>query len=192
MGKKRHYSHLSYEQRRQIEQMLAAGYNGMEIAVRLCVSESTVYREIRRGTIKGQYNALFSQSRYDEAKANKYGPAPKLAKNKQLATYIAAKILEEGMSPGRIAAELDQHESDGNTVTVNTIYKAIDDGNIPGVTRDTIRHRIIKMFSDGHLIIPAWIREKYNFVPGDRFVVSEESEERIVLTKIGIEGDNRC
>jgi IS30 family transposase len=57
------FAHLNQHQRYQIEKQLAEGKSVAVIARSLGIHRSTVYRELRRGQIKGRYCASTSHQR---------------------------------------------------------------------------------------------------------------------------------
>ena len=68
-------------------------------------------------------------------------------------------------------------------LSVNTIYSAIDNGLIPGVTRNSLHPTKAKMFSNGMVCIPKWIREEFGFHDGDSFSVEVQKDGAILFRK---------
>ncbi len=60
------YGYMSLDDRRRIEALLSDGMSKSEIARALDVHLATVYREIKRGTLCGSYNAEFAQKRFED------------------------------------------------------------------------------------------------------------------------------
>lgn len=185
--------HLTLEERREIKTLLDQGVKVYRIAEKMNRAPKTIYLELKRGSVNGGYDPFYSQSRYQDELERK-GPDPKIRQNPRLAQYIANKILDEGLSPEQIVACLrDKHSEKLETVTIRTIYTAIDQGLIPNVTRDDLRQNEVKMFNRGCVTIPIWLREKYGFNDGDRFRVKDNGG-GIVLEKVdylGKEADSQ-
>ena len=68
-------------------------------------------------------------------------------------------------------------------VSYQTVYNAIDNGLIPGVTRESLRTSSVTMYSDGQIGIPKWIREKYGFADGDVFGIEVLENQSILLVR---------
>lgn len=54
---------ITYEDRQQIESMLADGFTKVEIARLIELSRTALYKEINRGSVNGKYNADVAQKR---------------------------------------------------------------------------------------------------------------------------------
>ena len=75
---KRHYTHLTYEERCQIFEFLAREISVPRIALALDKHKSTIYREIKRG-IKNDdrktiYNARYAMQKYKKQRKNSKKP----------------------------------------------------------------------------------------------------------------------
>lgn len=176
--------HLTYERRLAIKQMLDAGISVSKIAEKLECHRATIYNEINRGMSEEGYSPEKSESEVRSRDKNR-GRRRVLEDNPELARYISDCILTKGMSPERI---VDEIKSDirflGNTVSVKTIYNAIDANIIPDVSKESLNTKKVTMFSDGHIIIPKWIREKYGFNDGDKFDIEVNDDRTIKIKKI--------
>ena len=53
----------------------------------------------------------------------------------------------------------------------NTIFAAIDSGLIPGVTRDTLKTRTVRLFSGDLVHIPQWVIRQLELCDGDEFSI---------------------
>ena len=62
--KQRTFKHLTVEKRAQIELLLKQGKKNTEIAKELGISRSTLYEELKRGTVEQQDTNLKSYYRY--------------------------------------------------------------------------------------------------------------------------------
>ena len=66
--------------------------------------------------------------------------------------------------------------------TKTTIYSAIDDGLIPGVTRESLNSYVTTMFSDGQIHIAKWVRNALDLNDGDELLF-EVVDNKIIFTK---------
>ena len=177
-------THLSIEERKLIKTLLDSGQNGSQIAKVLGRNNSSIYNEIRRGTHNGTYDPEYSYALYKE-NLSKKGVAPILSQNKKLASYISNRILKDGMSPEQVVEVLqEQQDPSLSPVNKNTIYSAIDKGLIPGVTRETLSHSVTKIYSRGCIMLPSWIRKKYDYVDGTVLQIVDNGNGEICLKPI--------
>jgi IS30 family transposase len=121
---KKHYTHLTYEERCQISELLASEISAPQIALALDKHKSTIYREIKRGIKpddkKTVYNARFSVQQYDIRRKNSKKPYKYTEKIKE---YVIEN-LENGYSPEQISGRLKIDNPD-LSVSHETIYKVI-------------------------------------------------------------------
>lgn len=173
--------HLTLEERKLIKDMLDSGKKGYQIAEALERNNTSIYREIKRGTRNGRYDPEYSYALYRESLREK-GVGPILSKNRKLASYIAERILVDGLSPEQIV-DLLQYNNDPELPPVNrnTIYSAIDAGLIPGVTRETLHHDVTKMYNRGCVMFPSWVRKKYGFKDGAMFKIVDNGNGDIIF-----------
>ena len=153
------FHHLSYDNLLFIKQMLDSGYSNKEIAEKLGVNLSTIYREIKRFEDSSQYNPEIAQNVYLKGLEDK-GCKPKLKLDTALANRISELILNESLSPAEIVDRLRLEKYPNSALSRNTIYAAIDSGLIPSVTRETLKRKKTHMFSNGLIKIPKWICEE--------------------------------
>ncbi len=59
------YSHFTLEDRQKLERLLREGKPKPEIADELDCALSTIYNQIKAGTVDGVYNADFAQEKYE-------------------------------------------------------------------------------------------------------------------------------
>lgn len=178
--------YMTKEQKFQIKEMLDDGVKKEEIASSIGVSLRTVYYEIKRGTINGQYDPNYSEEQYNVNKLQK-GAVPILAKNRELAEYISKLILKEHKSPQQICKLLQRRKKYKNVITSpHTIYTAIDRGYIPNVTRESLIAYQTTVFNDAQLHIPKWVREKMNICNGDVFDIEVDGN-KLIFTKVNRE-----
>ncbi len=146
------------------------------IARTLGVVRQTIYSEIERGNSKGNYDPYFAQAQYEKRQRNKRRRSILL--DKGLAEYISKSILINHLSPEKIVERLsrDPHGSPTVPRAVMTIYHAIDNGLIPGVTRESLLQRTVVVSKDGQVWIPSWAREKLGIKGGDilQFEITED------------------
>lgn len=174
----RTFTQLTYEQRVQIKQMLDQGISKRRIAETIGVHHSTVYREIERGTVNETYDPEYAEKKYQEKLAEK-GKTAILDDNPQLAKEIADMILNEKLSPEKVVERLKQRKQYAKIpLSKETIYYNLDNGRIPGVTRESLRTSTSKIFSGGQICIPKWVMEEMDLKDGDilRLEVTENNE----------------
>ena len=142
---KRTFKHLSKNDRLRIEKWQRMGMKPREIAEKLRVHISTVYRELKRGEYERldggtwemvtAYSPDIAEARYQEHLREK-GPDLKIGKDHELANYIETTITERECSP---AAVLGYAMLEGRTfetsVSVATIYSYIKKGLFLHITQ---------------------------------------------------------
>ena len=132
------YNCLTWIQRLQIEQCLKAKVPVKDIAVRLGVHISTVYREIKRGeythldgttwTYSKRYSPDIAHEKYLSGLSLR-GATLKIAKDFEFAKYIERRILEDGLSPGAVLGEIKHLGLKFDTsICMTTLYSYIDKG----------------------------------------------------------------
>ena len=177
--KKTGTKNISYEQKKEIQKMLAKGISVKNIASSIGVSDRTVYGEIKKGTANGKYSAKYSSLMALYSNKNKGKPC-KLGIDKELANYISKLILEEKLSIIQVEERCKREAIDCPSRT--TLYNAIDKGLIPGVNRNTLHSNITTIFSNGLIQIPKYMRTKLNLKDKD-IVNIEMKNEKIIITK---------
>ena len=141
MGKTFH--HLKFTQRKKIKERLDIGIKKTEIAHSLGVHTATIYREIERGSVDGRYDPDYAENIYKRQLSEK-GMQPLCIISPELAEYIAKLILDEGRSPAKIINMLQENPKYAVVPKSSaTIYNAIDNGLIPGVTRENLNSDIL-------------------------------------------------
>lgn len=178
------FSHLTFEERKRIREMLDSGVSATQIAHSLGKHRSTVYYEINRGTIDGKYDPEYAEKDRLVNLEKKGRPKAILDDNPDLAQFVSDCILVKKLSPKSIIDLLNEDpQFRGVIKSPNTIYKAIDDGLVPSVTRENLRPDTVKMFSGGHIMLPTWMRNEYGFSDGDCFFIEVSADGKVVLTK---------
>ena len=137
------FSHVTRSDRITIEAMLKAGSSRKEIAEKIGVHVSTIYREEKRGRYIHTNSDLTEEERYSPDIADeKYrenlrakGPDLKIGKDHKLADYIEDKIVNEDYSPGAVLGEIKQKGIQfDTTISKSTLYSYIDKDVFAGIT----------------------------------------------------------
>lgn len=126
MNQKKHHTHLSKSERRQIYLMLGKKISVCRIAQELGRHHSTIYREINRNShfhedpfLRGYFHVVAN----DMAENRRYR-LRKLLRNKELTAYIIDK-LKSCWSPEQIYGFLKHHGVEGFYACHETIYRFI-------------------------------------------------------------------
>ena len=121
----KNYTHLSLEQRYQIEALLNQGLNQKSIAQYLEVSTSTISRELRRNTNKrGLGSHVYKAANAQEKTLIRHQSKPKHIRfTESMKKYIAESMRGEKWSPEIISVE--GKKKYGDFVSLETIYKWI-------------------------------------------------------------------
>lgn len=172
---------LTLEERKKIEELLDRGWSATKIANILKKSRSGIYKEIQRNSDNQKYDAVTAHEKALKRGKNK-GRITKINENNELLDYISREILVNKKSVKMIVHELKCIEKFPN-LSANTIYSYIDKGMIVGVSRETLRGNFTKMFSNGLIRLPNWVREKTDFEDGDLFEVIIEDSDTVTLRK---------
>ena len=150
-AKKRTFKHLTKTDRLRIEKWQREGMKPKEIAGKLRVHLSTVYRELKRGEYQrldgdtwemvSAYSPDIAEERY-QANLREKGPELKIGKDHALASYIEDTIIKQDCSP---AAVLGYAMMEGRTfktsVSVATIYSYIKKGLFLRITQVDLPRR---------------------------------------------------
>ena len=171
---------LTLEERKKIEELLKNGCSITKISKILGKSRSGIYKEIERNGDDNKYDAVIAHKRTLERATNK-GKITKIREDSEILDYISNEILVKKKSVKMIAHELENTKFEN--LSVNTIYSYIDKGMIAGVSRETLRCNFTKMFSNGLIRLPNWVREKTDFEDGDLFEVIIEDSDTVTLRK---------
>ena len=114
-------SHLTYAQRYAIEMLLSCGKKQKEISDHLCVSSSTISRELNRNSDKrsGFYKAKLAHLKYNNRLFNK----PKRIKFDAHLKSKVVPLLRKDYSPEQITGSLRKHY--GVSISHESIYQFI-------------------------------------------------------------------
>ncbi|MDE6318223.1 MAG: IS30 family transposase [Lachnospiraceae bacterium] len=134
--------YLTYEERFYIEKSLKNGITPMEIAETLGKHFTTIYKEIKKGTVtllnydltmREEYCADTAQIMTEKRGHNK-GIMYKLSTDKPLLDRIAYLIKEKHYSPYAVLQTIKKESPEVLTMCEATLYKYIHLGLIPNVT----------------------------------------------------------
>ena len=119
-----YYKHISKVERLEISILWYKGYSIADIANVLGRHRSTIYRELKRNTVAGEYLPdKASHKAYVRRKYSKY-QGMRIVEDMKLREYIHTKLLIDDWSPEQIAGRL-AHEVGLEQVSAPTIYKYI-------------------------------------------------------------------
>ena len=141
----RTFRHLTWIDRLHIEKWLGEGLKPKDIAGKLRVHVSTVYNELHRGEyerLEGTtwelvqaYSPDIAEKKY-QAHLRDKGPALKIGKDYELATYIETTIIDKECSPAAVFGYAQQEGRQFQTsVSVQTVYNYIKKGLFLNLTQ---------------------------------------------------------
>lgn len=188
---KRTFKHLTWTQRLQLEAYLKTKLSKQEIAVKLGVHISTVYREIKRGayehtktrydwlgdkyfTTKTQYSAELAFDKY-RMNMTSHGAPLKIGNDFEFANYLEKRIGRDRLSPCAVLGEIKHKGLKFNTtICPVTLYSYISKGvflslslaDLPGKQKKHRKRRVVaKRISKGTSIEkrPSEINERNTF-----------------------------
>lgn len=141
------HKHLTWTDRLKIEKGLKEGLKPLAIANRLHVHNSTIYRELKRGTYthlnsdlttEERYSPDIAQQRYEDNLKAKGGNL-KIGNDHDLAAYIEKRIGKDGYSPAAVVGEIKRQKLPFRTeVSEKTIYNYIDKGVFLTLSRKSL------------------------------------------------------
>lgn len=70
----------------------------------------------------------------------------------------------------------------------NTIYNAIDNGLIPGVTRDSLHSKETTVFNGGNIILAKWLRDELDIKDGDTLHFEISGDKKIIFLPFNTKG----
>lgn len=142
----RHFHHLTWTDRLNIEKWLKEGMAKGEIAGKLRVHRNTITNELKRGTYTHLNSDYTTEERYspdiaeqayrDNLKAK--GPDLKIGNDIALADYLENLMLNEGCSPAAALkiAEQDETQSFSVTLSKGTVYSYVGKGIFLNLTNE--------------------------------------------------------
>ena len=134
--KERKFKHLTKEKRAQIEILLRHGVPKVEIAREIGIARSTLYNELKRGTVEQMdsewktYHAYFydvGQRVYEEHRKNSRNSL-KFVKAYAFLQYAEEQMLHQKLSPDAVCGRARLEEKFEETVCTKTLYHYIDQG----------------------------------------------------------------
>lgn len=134
--KNRKFKHLTKEKRAQIEILLRRGVPKAEIAKEIGIARSTLYNELKRGTVEQMdselkgYHAYFhdaGQRVYEEHRKNSRNSL-KFAKAYAFLQYAEEQMLHQKLSPDAVCGRARLEEKFEESVCTKTLYNYIDQG----------------------------------------------------------------
>ena len=149
------FKHLTLTDRIRIEKWKKEGMRTREIAEKLRVDPSTVYRELKRGSydrLNGTtweliptYSPDIAEQRY-QAHLREKGPNLKIGKDHELAEYIERTIIDKDCSPAAVYGYAREEGRMFKThISVPTIYSYIKKGVFLNLTQKALpRHGVHK------------------------------------------------
>lgn len=135
--KRKKFQHLTKEKRAQLEILLKIKPKipKTQIAKTLEIARSTLYEELKRGTVEQldtnlllhkKYFADAGQRVYEEHRKNSRNPC-KLSKVAEFIEYAEKKILKEKLSPDSVVGEAKKYNLFGDAIVcTKTLYNYID------------------------------------------------------------------
>lgn len=168
---------LTYENRKRIKYLLVAGFSVPEIAREIGVHHDTIYQELKRCGSAAQYDpdAAETQAAQGRKRQNNLPAEGTIfSEDADLARLVSALILDDGMNVQQVIRWLQQERPERFKrlpKSRNTIFAAIDSGLIPGVTRDTLKTRTVRLFSGDLVHIPQWVIRQLELCDGDEFSI---------------------
>lgn len=147
----RTYKHLTMTDRLRIEKWLKMGMKPREIADKLRVHVSTIYRELKRGAydrldgatweVKTTYSPDIAEDKY-QAHLREKGPDLKIGNDHELANYIETTIINKDCSPAAVLGfAMIEGKKFKTSLSVPTIYKYIAKGLFLNLTQEELpRH----------------------------------------------------
>lgn len=145
--KRKKYTHLSESERYKIEVYLEEKESIERISWKLRRARSTIYREVKRGSVmrlqydlreKKQYRANVAQRDYQDQAKHK-GRELKIGKDTPLEEYIREKIVKDRFSPDAIIGEIKvQGLKFEGMICTKTLYNYIDAGLFAGISNENL------------------------------------------------------
>ena len=170
------FTHINAKRRDQIERLLTANKSVNAIAIAIGVDRSTVYREIKRGKVNQQYDALTANERSLKRSARSAANHP--TKPKEIWPLIR-HLLNQEWSPDEISARLALAGSDENwSISHQTIYNWIK-------RTHSAAHKKLRHFQ----LAKVWKPARSNY-PADRQSIRQRPKEALTRAIAGHwEGD---
>ncbi|MCL2820989.1 MAG: IS30 family transposase [Oscillospiraceae bacterium] len=146
----RYFKHLTYTDRLIIESMIKSKRKPADIAKRIGVHRSTVYRELKKGiynTVDYELREITAYSpeiAYTKYKSNlkEKGQQIKLGNDYKLAEHIENKIINDKYSPEAVLGEIKvKGIIFDTTICVSTLYSYINKGVFLNITNADLMYK---------------------------------------------------
>ena len=132
--KSRKFHHLTEIQRGQIEAMVKLKVPKAQIATKVGISRSTLYEELKRGTVTQKNSDLTTREEYYaetgqiiyEKNRQKCRKSLKIAEAEEFVEYAEEKILREHLSPDSVVGYAKKHKLFEVIVCTKTLYNYIE------------------------------------------------------------------
>ncbi len=145
----RTFKHLTKTDRLRIEKWLNEGLKPTEIAGKLRVDRSTIYRELQKGKyerldgdtweMKTAYSPDIAEEKY-QANLRAKGPDLKIGNDQDYADYLEKTMIEKDCSPAAALALAEQEDFE-TKVSIPTLYSYIEKGVFLNLTQKELpRH----------------------------------------------------
>lgn len=186
---------MTYENRLRIKELLDMGLSVPDIAREIGVHHETIYQELKRCE-PGQYDPESAQTDAGakSKRQNNFPSDGQMFENRALAKCVADLILEDGLNVQQVIRWLQEERPERFQrlpKSRNTVFAAIDHGLIPGVTRDTLKTKTVRLFSSDLIHIPRWVIRQLNLHDGDEFCIEVNIESIILKKKCPKKGDGQ-
>ena len=128
------FKHLTIAKRGEIEALLKLGVSKVQIAKQVGIARSTLYNELKRGTVeqidsnlkvRKAYFAETGQIVYDKHRKNSRKPY-KLVKASKFIEYAEKEILNKKLSPDAVCGYAKKNNLFNNMVCTKTLYNYIE------------------------------------------------------------------
>ncbi len=116
------YHHLTYKQRCQIDALLKSGESRREIAVKICIHRSAIYRELERNSGKDGYDC--DQAHAKACVRSSLANAQPRKMTPDTVQFIEGRLCNYQWSPEKIAGRL-KREKHPLEISHETIYRHI-------------------------------------------------------------------
>ncbi len=179
---------LTYQDRLRIRELTSMRLSAPEIARDIGCSDQAVYNEWMRGGGKDAYDPDLAQRQIEQNRPRR----GKITRDDRIflvdrdaADLVSRMILEEGLNVKQVCEWLHREGPGGFhrlPNSPNTIWKAIDDGLIPGVSRETFRRRTVVVAAGNTIHLPAWVISSLDLKHGDTLTI-QVTGDKVVLQR---------
>lgn len=161
-------THISAEERDQIGVLISSGFSLRAVARKLNRSVSSVWLEIRRNSIDGEYLPIKAHKL--SCDRNLFSQRKHALKNHHIYDYVIEK-LRCGWSPEQIAGRLKKHNRGATVISYETIYRYIYS---PQGRKENLREYLVRAHKKRY---PKHYRKAYGRGIANRVNISLRPEE---------------